>query len=188
MQGPELTLPSSSLAGDNATGEEYEDRAAIQEKLDVTLEAYTVLVGEWSYGVSGVRSAAADDYKAIAERLLYNQEVLPEAGSPPARGIEDDDLPDDLDEAMASVVGAVGGPKSRWARGSKRKAAAQDSDDSDGGEGEDDEESDAEYDAGDKKGKRKAKPATKKRKKAPGKKVRPVPLARPFTRAPSHVG
>ncbi|KPV71995.1 uncharacterized protein RHOBADRAFT_56135 [Rhodotorula graminis WP1] len=164
-----------SIAGDDATGEEYEDRAALQEKLDVTLEAYTVLVGEWSYGVSGVRSAAADDYKAIAERLLYNQEVLPEAGSPPARGIEDDDLPDDVGEAMAGVMGAIGGPTSRWARGSKRKAAAQDSDDSDGeGEGEDEEaeESDGEYDAGDKKGKRRAKPATKKRKKAPGKKTR----------------
>ncbi|GAA5891640.1 hypothetical protein JCM8208_007354 [Rhodotorula glutinis] len=163
-----------SIAGDNATGEEYEDRAALQEKLDVTLEAYTVLVGEWSYGVSGVRSAAADDYKAIAERLLYNQEVLPEAGSPPARGIEGDDLPDDLDEAMAGVVGAIGGPTGRWARGSKRKAPAQDeSDESDDGEGEDDEEaSDGEYDAGDKKGKRRAKPAIKKRKKAPGKKTR----------------
>ncbi|GAA5838983.1 hypothetical protein JCM9279_002557 [Rhodotorula babjevae] len=161
-----------SIAGDNASGEEYEDRAALQEKLDVTLEAYTVLVGEWSYGVSGVRSAAADDYKAIAERLLYNQEVLPEAGSPPPRGIDDDDLPDDLGEAMAGVMGAIGGPTSRWARGSKRKAAAQDSDDSDGGEGDDDEESDGEYGAGDKKGKRKAKPATKKRKKAPGKKTR----------------
>lgn len=145
-----------------------------------------------------MRSAAADDYKATAERLLYNQEVLSNPGSPPARGIEDDALPDDLDDMMEQVMGAIGGPASRWAgRGQKRKAAEDDEDDDVSGGEEDDEEeaeageSDVEYAEADKKGKGKAKPKPqpKKRKKSPGKKVRPSPrndrvaLLLPLTRA-----
>ncbi|BGP51473.1 hypothetical protein JCM10450v2_007415 [Rhodotorula kratochvilovae] len=161
----QMMLTRVSIAGDNATGEEYEERAALQEKLDVYLEAYTVLVGEWSYGITGVRSALADQLKAEAEHYLFEQEILPEPGAPPPGGVEEDAPIEDLDEAMIQeIMGAVGGPADRWVRGKKRKAQEDEEED------EEVDEDDEEFDAGDKKGKGKAKP--KKQKKSPGKKTR----------------
>lgn len=46
-----------SIAGDDATGEEYAERAETQEILNCYIEAYEVLVSEWRYGISGERSA-----------------------------------------------------------------------------------------------------------------------------------
>ncbi|GAA5826106.1 hypothetical protein JCM3770_003829 [Rhodotorula araucariae] len=166
----QMMLTRVSIAGDNATGEEYEERAALQEKLDVYLEAYTVLVGEWSYGITGVRSALADQLKAEAEHYLFEQEILPEPGAPPAGGVEEDAPIEDLDEAMIEeIIGAVGGPADRWVRGKKRKAP--DGNEHEEGEAEDeDEDNDEDFDAGDQKGKGRPKP--KKKKKSHGKKIR----------------
>jgi hypothetical protein len=46
-----------SMAEEEASGEEYEQRAQLQEKLTIYLEAYTVLCAEWSYIVNGTRSS-----------------------------------------------------------------------------------------------------------------------------------
>ncbi|KAK4051523.1 hypothetical protein OIO90_004737 [Microbotryomycetes sp. JL221] len=49
-----------SIAGDDATGEEYAERAELQERLNVYLEAYAVLLAEWRHGITGEKSALAD--------------------------------------------------------------------------------------------------------------------------------
>ncbi|KAM0786243.1 hypothetical protein ACM66B_007043 [Microbotryomycetes sp. NB124-2] len=49
-----------SIAGDDATGEEYQQRAELQEKLNCHLEAYTVLLAEWRHAITGEKSALAD--------------------------------------------------------------------------------------------------------------------------------
>ncbi|KAK4049943.1 hypothetical protein OIV83_003767 [Microbotryomycetes sp. JL201] len=49
-----------SIAGDDATGEEYAERAELQEKLNCFIEAYTVLLAEWRHAITGEKSALAD--------------------------------------------------------------------------------------------------------------------------------
>ncbi|GAA5843078.1 hypothetical protein JCM11251_002725 [Rhodosporidiobolus azoricus] len=105
----QMVLTSVSIAGDNATGEEYEDRALLQEKLTVYLEAYTVLLGEWSYIVTGARSQLADILKAEAAAHLHRQEIVPEQ-EPPPKGIIPDEPVHDVDEAMQDAINAVVGP------------------------------------------------------------------------------
>lgn len=46
-----------SVAGEDATGEEYADRAELQEKLDIYLEAFAVLLSDWRACLTGERSA-----------------------------------------------------------------------------------------------------------------------------------
>lgn len=46
-----------SISGDDATGDEYAERAEQQEKLDCYLEAYGSLLSEWRCGLTGERSA-----------------------------------------------------------------------------------------------------------------------------------
>ncbi|GAA6018689.1 hypothetical protein JCM11491_001262 [Sporobolomyces phaffii] len=80
----DMILKTVSIAGENATGEEYEERAILQEKLEAYIEAYTVLVGEWCYGILGTRSTLADQFKAEQSGVFFTDEnLLPEA--PPTR-------------------------------------------------------------------------------------------------------
>ncbi|GAA5942532.1 E3 ubiquitin-protein ligase IRC20 [Sporobolomyces koalae] len=72
----EMNLKTVSIAGENATGEEYEQRAVLQEKLEVYTDAYIVLVGEWCYGIAGTRSSLADQTKAEQIALFYTDENL----------------------------------------------------------------------------------------------------------------
>ncbi|GAA5969844.1 hypothetical protein JCM3765_004593 [Sporobolomyces pararoseus] len=72
----DMILKTVSIAGDNATGEEYEERAVLQEKLEVYIEAYTVLLGEWCYGVVGTRSTLADQFKAEQSAIFFTEENL----------------------------------------------------------------------------------------------------------------
>lgn len=46
-----------TISGDDATGDEYAERAELQEKLDVYLEAYGVLLSDWRALLNGNRSA-----------------------------------------------------------------------------------------------------------------------------------
>lgn len=72
----DMMLKTVSIAGDNATGEEYEERAILQEKLEIYIEAYTVLVGEWSYGITGTRTTMADQFKAEQTGLFFTEEAM----------------------------------------------------------------------------------------------------------------
>ncbi|GAA5841899.1 hypothetical protein JCM3766R1_002531 [Sporobolomyces carnicolor] len=78
----DMILKTVSIAGDNATGDEYEERAVLQEQLEVYIEAYTVLVGEWCYGILGVRSTLADQFKAQQSAIFFVEEnlLLPSPG------------------------------------------------------------------------------------------------------------
>lgn len=95
--------------------------------------AYTVLVGEWTYGVDGTRSALSDQYKAEMSAYLYKQEVLPEAKSPPPGGIEPDVPIEDLQEAVEDALMAIAGPSGRHAR---EQAEEEESEEEDGEKGE----------------------------------------------------
>lgn len=121
--------------------------------------AYTVLVGEWTYGVDGTRSALSDQYKAEMSAYLYKQEVLPEAKSPPPGGIEPDAPIEDLQEAVEDALMAIAGPSGRNAREQAN---------------EDDSESEEEG-GGKRKGKKK-KGQNKKKEKASGRCLRFSPL------------
>ncbi|GAA5889557.1 hypothetical protein JCM5296_005984 [Sporobolomyces johnsonii] len=135
----EMMLKAVSIAGDDATGEEYEERAVLQEKLTVYLEAYTVLVGEWIYGITGTRSFLADQYKAEAAAVLYREEnLLPEA-TPPPHGLEIDAALHGTFEEMIDAVGGVARPSASGRGGRKRRAAEAELD-SEGGDEQDDEE------------------------------------------------
>ncbi|GAA5863433.1 hypothetical protein JCM8547_006979 [Rhodosporidiobolus lusitaniae] len=112
----EMAATSVSISGE-ATGEEYEERAALQEKLDNYLQAYELLVHEWSWVVSGVRSAQADTLKAEAQAIIRRQEFLPEP-APPPKGIEPDEPIEDLDDALDAAVNAIAG-------GSKRRKVVE---------------------------------------------------------------
>jgi len=48
-----LLTSKLSIAGDDATGEEYAERAANQEEADILLEAYSALLADWRAGLSG---------------------------------------------------------------------------------------------------------------------------------------
>ncbi|GAA5992964.1 hypothetical protein JCM5350_003062 [Sporobolomyces pararoseus] len=84
----DMILKTVSIAGDNATGEEYEERAVLQEKLEVYIEAYTVLVGEWCYGIVGTRSTLADQFKAEQSAIFFTEEnlMLPSPQKQPSNG------------------------------------------------------------------------------------------------------
>ncbi|BGP27363.1 proteophosphoglycan 5 [Rhodotorula toruloides] len=105
----QMLLAQVSIAGEDATGEEYEERAVLQERLTVYLEAYTVLLGEWSYGITGTRSALADQYKAEAASYLYDQEIIGEQKAPPPKRVEDKVI-DDYGDALGEALGAIAGP------------------------------------------------------------------------------
>ncbi|GAA6018304.1 hypothetical protein JCM10207_000797 [Rhodosporidiobolus poonsookiae] len=150
----DMMQTSVTIAGENATGEEYEERAELQQKLEVYLEAFTVLVGEWSYIVNGARSALADQYKAEAWAYLGRQEVLPQL-PPPAGGIEPDDLPDDAGEALKEAVDAIG------RRLGGRRAGSGEAEDEEEDEEEEVEEDDDAGDYQDGKGKGKGKAVAK---------------------------
>ncbi|GAA5983366.1 hypothetical protein JCM11641_006047 [Rhodosporidiobolus odoratus] len=118
----EMVLTAVSIAGDNATGEEYEERAALQEKTEIYLEAYTVLINEWSHIVTGATSAHALQLKGEMFAALYSREVIPQ-GAPPEKGIEPDVPIEDAEEALK--VG-IAGPL-----GSGRNGAGADGEESD---------------------------------------------------------
>ncbi|KAM0747530.1 hypothetical protein T439DRAFT_328769 [Meredithblackwellia eburnea MCA 4105] len=59
-----------SISGDDATGEEYAERAEQQEKLDCYLEAYGALLADWRHGLTGERSAL--DENLDLEAYGYN--------------------------------------------------------------------------------------------------------------------
>ncbi|BGP35067.1 hypothetical protein JCM10296v2_006897 [Rhodotorula toruloides] len=111
----QMLLAQVSIAGEDATGEEYEERAVLQERLTVYLEAYTVLLGEWSYGITGTRSALGDQYKAEAASYLYDQEIIGEQKAPPPKGVEDDVI-EDYGDALGEAVGAIAGPSRKRGR------------------------------------------------------------------------
>lgn len=46
-----------SISGEDATGDEYAERAETQEKLDIYIEAYAVLLSDWRYCLTGERNA-----------------------------------------------------------------------------------------------------------------------------------
>ncbi|GAA6022305.1 hypothetical protein JCM10207_003278 [Rhodosporidiobolus poonsookiae] len=146
----DMMQTSVTIAGENATGEEYEERAELQQKLEVYLEAFTVLVGEWSYIVNGARSALADQYKAEAWAYLGRQEVLPQL-PPPAGGIEPDDLPDDAGEALKEAVDAIG-----RRLGGRRAGSGEVEDEQDEEEEEEEDDDGGDYQDGKGKGKGKA--------------------------------
>lgn len=50
------TTVSISDDGD-ATGEEYAERAELQEQCDIYLEAYATLLGDWRKSLNGERNA-----------------------------------------------------------------------------------------------------------------------------------
>jgi E3 ubiquitin-protein ligase SHPRH len=52
-----MMMTRVSISGEDATGEEYAERAELQEKLDVYLEAYKALLADWRYGLTGETSA-----------------------------------------------------------------------------------------------------------------------------------
>ncbi|KAK4700839.1 E3 ubiquitin-protein ligase SHPRH, partial [Phenoliferia sp. Uapishka_3] len=58
-----------SISGDDATGEEYAERAEQQEKCDVYLELYAGLLADWGFALTGVRSALADVQEAEAYKF-----------------------------------------------------------------------------------------------------------------------
>ncbi|CEQ41752.1 SPOSA6832_03505 [Sporobolomyces salmonicolor] len=159
----EMMLKPVSIAGDDATGEEYEERAVLQEQLIVYLEAYTVLVGEWNYGITGTRSflyarvfcfspprislfifvftiASADQYKAEAAAVLYREEnLLPEA-PPPPNGIEVEAALNGTFDEMIDAVGGVARPGASGRAGRKRRAVEAELDSEDGDKQDDEEE------------------------------------------------
>ncbi|GAA5866067.1 hypothetical protein JCM3774_000014 [Rhodotorula dairenensis] len=155
----QMLLKAVSIAGDDATGEEYEERAAMQERLNVYLEAYTVLVGEWTYGIDGTRSALSDQYKAEMSAYLYKQEVLPAPGSPPPGVVEPDAPIENVREAIEDALEKIAVP-------SRQKLREETVDEAVGEEEEGAEEEEvAEDDGGEYKGKPK-KGAKKKKEKS----------------------
>ena len=100
---------------------------------DYERRAYTVLVGEWTYGVDGTRSALSDQYKAEMSAYLYKQEVLPEAKTPPPGGIEPDAPIEDLQEAVEDALMAIAGPSGRNAR---EQTEEDENEEADGGKGQ----------------------------------------------------
>ncbi|GAA6044440.1 hypothetical protein JCM8097_006647 [Rhodosporidiobolus ruineniae] len=154
----QMVKTSVSIGGvENATGEEYEERAALQEKATIYLEAFTVLVAEWSYVVNGSRSALADEYKGEQLAHLRRQEVIPE-GAPPPKGVEPDQPIDDVDEAMEAALNAIAGPSRRG------RAGADGTDGVEEDEAPEEEQEPEEDDGNKKKGKGKRKPKEKKQK------------------------
>ncbi|GAA5969948.1 hypothetical protein JCM21900_002450 [Sporobolomyces salmonicolor] len=136
----EMMLKPVSIAGDDATGEEYEERAVLQEQLIVYLEAYTVLVGEWNYGITGTRSFLADQYKAEAAAVLYREEnLLPEA-PPPPNGIEVEAALSGTFDEVIDAVGGVARPGASGRTGRKRRAVEAELDSEDGDKQDDEEE------------------------------------------------
>lgn len=61
----DMIFTSVSIAGEDATGEEYNDRAELQEKLTIYLEAYTILCSEWQYIVNGTRTALYASFSSV---------------------------------------------------------------------------------------------------------------------------
>lgn len=57
-----------SIAGEDATGEEYAERAARQEENDVLLEAYGALLADWRSGLSGEMTDLTKQLKAAIMR------------------------------------------------------------------------------------------------------------------------
>ncbi|KAI5481086.1 SNF4 family helicase/atpase [Pseudohyphozyma bogoriensis] len=62
----QMIFKTVTISGDDATGEEYEERAELQQKLDVYIESYNALVGDWRYLLTGEQSALADALNAEA--------------------------------------------------------------------------------------------------------------------------
>lgn len=46
-----------SIVGDGATGDEYEQHAELQQRLDCYLEMYGVVLNEWRVGITGEKTA-----------------------------------------------------------------------------------------------------------------------------------
>ncbi|GAA5899656.1 hypothetical protein JCM6882_001177 [Rhodosporidiobolus microsporus] len=149
-----MVLTSVSIAGENATGEEYEERAELQEKATIYIEAYTVLLGEWQYIVTGTRSQLADNYKADALAHLMRQEIIPEQ-NPPPKGVVPDKPVEDVDEAMQDAINAIVGPS----RAKEKQQIDEDGEDEEQDEDVEMEDADGEYEDGGKK--KKAPPKAK---------------------------
>ncbi|BGP19791.1 hypothetical protein JCM10213_003100 [Rhodosporidiobolus nylandii] len=121
----QMVLKSVSISGEEATGEEYEERAMLQEKLTVYADAYTVLLNEWNYILTGSQSAHALQLKAEMMAALHRQEVIP-AGAPPPGGVEPDAPVEDVDEALQDAVQAIAGPSLvKDMKGGKKKKEKQ---------------------------------------------------------------
>ncbi len=63
-----LLTSKLSIAGDDATGEEYAERAAKQEEVDIVLEAYGALLAEWRSGLSGEMTDLTKQLRATITR------------------------------------------------------------------------------------------------------------------------
>ncbi|KDE04385.1 hypothetical protein, variant [Microbotryum lychnidis-dioicae p1A1 Lamole] len=65
-----------SVAGQDATGEEYAQRAEDQEKADCYLEQYTIILEQWRSAITGERSALGDQLELeIAGKQNRNRKI-----------------------------------------------------------------------------------------------------------------